>query len=339
VILRIYIASTPYHLLVIGALQIGQEDTSAVVMYDDQYEFLAHVGGIASLFPNLKVEPLQPYDRSMRLGRALKSRISAHTILRRIKDTDSPELYFCCPTRRDVLRVAYSLKGSVPIHFVEDGLDAYLPHGITKPDEGGTVKQSITRWINGFPSPDSFDTTMVMEYEKFHLLFPAIRRSTIPIQQVKQIEHSWFVGSVKRMRTLTDKLTPDDTPTDIWFPSLSVHLQDVSSYVRSVERQLAAVRAESTQSVCAVKCHPREENQELLLGLNSLEMIHYPPWLPAELLLHKFDPGCTIRTGLSTFVLSSMIVSPGRAVWLDSSVNQEYRDSFNRWEKSLRSVF
>jgi hypothetical protein len=338
VTLRIYIASTPYHLLLIGALQVGMHDTEAVVMYDDQYEFIAHSGSIAALFPNLRVEMLQPYDRSSRWARALRSRISANSILKRIKHSENPELYFCCPTRRDVLRVAHCIKDSVPVHFVEDGLDAYFPHGVTKPREGGHVQRYGARLINGFASPASFDATTVMKFQSFHLLFPEIRRPTIPLDQVERIEQSWLSTSVIRLRSITDKLTPAATPTDVWLPSLSVHISDISAFLASLEQQLAAVRAESAARVCAVKCHPREESPELLAGLGSLPVIQYPSWMPAELLLHRFDPSCIIRTGLSTFVLSSKIISPERVIWLDSSVSDEYADRLKRWDKLIGSA-
>jgi hypothetical protein len=317
---------------------VGAHDTEAVVMYDDQYEFIAHSGSIAELFPNLRVEMLQPFDRSSRWARAFKSRISANSILRRIKHSENPELYFCCPTRRDVLRVAHCLKDSIPIHFVEDGLDAYFPHGVSKPQEAGLVKRYGTRLINGFASPDLFDATTVMKFESFHLLFPEIRRPTIPLDQVERIEQPWLTTSAARLRSITDKLIPAASPTDVWLPSLSVHIRDIPAFLGSLEQQLAAVRSESADRICAVKCHPREESQELLAGLASLQMIQYPSWLPAELLLHRFDPSCIIRTGLSTFVLSSKMISPDRVIWLDSSVNDEYADRLKQWDSLIATA-
>jgi hypothetical protein len=336
---RIYVASTPYHLLLVGALQIGAGDNPAILMYDDEYRFIRNSGAIENAIPNVSVELLRSFDRSSRLQSVIRSRASANAILRQVRSaSEGAELFLCCPTRRDVLRVAHCLKLSVPIHFVEDGLDAYLPHGITKAPKSGFLRKLGTRLVNGFPPPTEFDSAAVMKFEQFHMLFPEIRRDSIPYSRVSTIKAEWFVEATRRLQPMVEDFLPDASPTDIWFPSLSVQMADVSSYLTSLEGWIDTVQSSSSVSKCAVKCHPREQNTELLSGLDSLDVVRYPPWIPAELLMHKFDPHCKIRTGLSTFVLSSKILAPDRVIWLDSSVRPEYRDKLKRWDDAIRTV-
>jgi hypothetical protein len=334
---RIYLASTPFHLLVIGALQISTGDAPAVIMYDDEYGFISHLGSINRACPNAEIELLRPFERSNRLSRVIKSRKGAKAILRRVKSSSGKvELFTCTSTRTDFLRVAHLLKESIPVHFVEDGLDAYLPHSSTELYRRGNFLQHYgTRLVNGFPSPDVWDNTTTMEFKRFHVLYPEICRSTIPQDRIECIEPSWFRQSVDRFNDICHDLVTTSSPTDVVFPSLSVHMPDVSFFLESLRQWVATVRSQAPNSICAIKLHPREFDEELMLGIDELDVIRYPSWIPAELLVHYLDPRCRITMGLSTFILSSKILAPERIILLDSSVKREYVRFFRDWDESI----
>ena len=336
--MRIYVASTPYHLLVAAALQISTHDMPAVLMYDDEYGFVKHVGSLGSAFPGASVRILPSYERSSRLGRVIGSRRSANAILRTIRAAEGPvKLFVCCPTRSDLLRTAHRLRGKVPTVFVEDGLDAYLPHSSNvRYERVNLVHHLGTRLVNGFPSPDVFDNTTVLDFQEFHVLLPELFRGTIDRNRIKPIAAQHFREGVSRLQCLTDPHVPDGvTPTNAWFPSHSKYLGGGRNLLRMIAEWSQGTMGASTSAVCVVKLHPRETSSELREGIGDLPLIEYPSWIPAELLLHRMDERCHIRMGLSTFVLSSKILKPSRQMEVDVSVEDEYFDVLRSWDDSI----
>lgn len=333
---RIYSAITPYHLLLVGALQVASGDAPSIVMFRDESGFLGHVGTITSALPNVQLELLEPLNGSSKWQRAIKFRRSGNALLASVRALrGDAELYTFNSTGWDILRAVHQLKGTIPVHFVEDGLDAYLPHSSHPYVSSSLLRHYGKRVLNGVPPPAYSDMTRTMRFDRFHLLFPDICRSTIPLERVQRIQGAWFRESVERFSMITDRFLPDVSPTDIYLPGLSDSTTDASSVVSLIEEWLTSIRATSPGSVCAVKLHPRERNRELLSRLDCLDLIRYPNWIPAELLVHSLDPLCRIRAGLTTFILSSKILVPERRIWLESSINHEYADTLKQWDSSI----
>jgi hypothetical protein len=336
--MRIYIASTPYHLLLVGALQSEDRDKEAYVFYDDEVGFLARLAGPIDFFPNVALKIVRPFERhSSRLGKVIKSRSNARRIRQRIRQVTNPELYLFSATRRDVLRLMHLINGSVPAHYVEDGLDAYLPHSSqTKYVRGNVIQHYGNRIANGFPAPRVFDMTTATKFDSFHLLFPKFRRSSIPFDKTEKIHEGAFKQAVERLRESIDEFLPDRTPTHIVFPSHSSQISNVSEYLSSVKQWIADAKSTYPDNVCAIKLHPRESNNEIITGLSALEVVLYPSWIPAELIVHRLSPTCEILTGLSTFILSSSIIMPQRRLVLDETVSPEYARLFRIWDEPRR---
>jgi hypothetical protein len=340
---RIYIASSPYHLLLVTALQVGNGDAPAIVVYYDDSGFLGHVGSIDDALPNVSFEEIrsgQNYPSTLEKWRPIvETRKGADLIRRHIRALDgNVELYPCNGARRDILLTSYRVKGSIPIHFVEDGLDAYFWHSTKPYSRRSLIHHYAWRLVNGHPMPDVFDTTTTLTYEKFHLLIPELRRSTIPLEKVEQIESPWVKEAADRLSKCVEPYVPSMSATDVLFASFSLNIDDIPSFVASVERWVNAVKSESIHRKCAVKLHPRESNSELIFGLKSLDLVLYPAWIPAELLIKYLDPNCRMTMGLSTFILSSNILSPGRRVRLDSSVPTAYADKLMEWDDAITTM-
>jgi hypothetical protein len=339
--MRMYVASTPYHLVVATALQIAAEDAPALLMYDDQYGFARHVGNLEAAFPNVSIRLLPPYEVSTRLGRVVGSRRSARVIVRSIRESpESVELFAFTPTRADVLRTAHRLRGRVTTVFVEDGLDAYLPHSSTERYARVNLVHHVgTRLVNGFPSPEIFDNTTILDFKEYHVLLPELCRSTIDQSRVRPIAAQDLRAGVTRLRSLTDRFVPDGPPpTDAWFTSHSKYMGGGSNLLGMIGEWSTEARQESEAAVCAVKLHPREDSAALLRGVMQLPVVNFPSWMPAELLLHRVQENCRIRMGLSTFVLSSKILRPTRRTEMDVSIASEHLKILRTWDDSIEAV-
>jgi hypothetical protein len=337
---RVYHACSPYHLILVGALQVGLGDVPATIIYHDQHGFLDQLGPIADAFPNVQLAPFHPRLGSTRWSQAQEFRKSANLMYRLLREGPSDaELYTCNSTGWDLRRSVQRLNGAFPVHYVEDGLDAYLPHS-SHPAEKHGLGRYYANWmlyrvLYGVAPPDFYDMTAMVKFDKFHVVFPEICRSTIKQAQVERIERSWIEQSVERLGLVINYDLTKLSPTHVYFPGLSSHSTSPSELIDSIANWAASVRAQSPDNVCAVKLHPRERNQEAFSALDSQGIGQYPAWIPAELVMPSLTPGATMKMGLSTAILSSRVLCPDRTILLDASVKKEYADVLMRWDDAI----
>ena len=129
---------------------------------------------------------------------------------------------------------------------------------------------------------------------------------------------------------------PLNSITDVLLLDHSDRMPDVRRCLDDVLTWIQTVRDRHPTGTPRVKAHPRETDQALLQAVRELDDVALPHWLPVEIYANCFQPNATIHCGLTTFIVSSRILIPGRLVLLNGEVLPEHAEILTNWDPRVR---
>lgn len=145
--------------------------------------------------------------------------------------------------------------------------------------------------------------------------------------------------SLKGATEIMDKVLPLEPPersiTDLVLLANSERMAEPARYLADV---LASVRSPTFgdgSGTVALKAHPRERNPAFITQLASHADYAIPNWVPVELVSGWLSPEVRVHCGMTTFILTSKKLLPGRCVYLDASVPVGHARSLGRWDPAI----
>jgi hypothetical protein len=333
---RVYVAFTPYHLILTRAMQLGYDGAPALLIIADE-------AGISGIIPEMldipgvfRIVRLRPIERHSQWLSASISRLNARIVVKEVRrhSTASDAIYIFNGARPEALALHRRFRLTRKFHYVEDGLNAYLrqdqPHV-------GVLKRVAYYCAYGAPHPHTTDLISMFPFAKYHYLVPELARPEAPPSKIEPIREQMFIDAVESL----SKLTPDDELTSrishLWFLAHSDGIADVPEYLQAIRRWVADIRMKDANATPGVKPHPRERNAAFLTGIKSSEwgVAALPHQMPAELMTSDLDRDCIIRSSLSTFVVTSRLLLPGRTIELESSPAQGVLEKLTAWDSGI----
>ena len=97
------------------------------------------------------------------------------------------------------------------------------------------------------------------------------------------------------------------------------------------------VTSNDSHAVPGVKPHPRERNESFLASIASIDFraVALPHQMPAELMASRLSKDCVIRSSLSTFVVTSRFLIPGRKIELESVPAKGAFEKLTAWDSGI----
>jgi hypothetical protein len=328
--MRIYFTFSSYHLLLASALQQQAGDPEACIVYADESGLLRQRPEALRLLQKTHVELLPPMDRSFRardLWEQRANRLRAQSIVGRYAGTGD-EIMVCNSTRPETQWLKGRVGKRYALHYVEDGLDAYA--AVNKRPVSPT--REAAHWVvYGRRHPSVTDMLLRLPFESYHVLFPGLFRLQVDPRRIVPIDEEVLRRQVEQLGQLIG-IEPDENAPFTHFRALrhTERIADVPAYVAEACTWARKVRGVGGRA--AVKAHPRETNVQLLRALREIGATELPRELPAEVLTRLLSPDCSITCGLSTFVLTSRIMLPGRRVYLEGAVDRALADRLAAWD-------
>ena len=333
---RVYVAFTPYHLILIRALQMGYQGTPALVVVADEARISQIIPEILDIPGVTRVVRLRPIERHPQLLSALTARFNARVAIRAVRkySNATDPIYVFNGGRSETLALYKALRRSRSFQYVEDGLNAYLPRADLRVS---TFKRAAFYGAYGAPHPHSADLISMFPYAKYHYLVPELARSEAPAAEIENVQEQMFVEAVRFLSGLLPTDTRTERITHLWFLANSDVVADVPEYLGQIERWATDIRREDPNAVPGVKAHPREQNSVLLGGIqsNGSGVLTLPHQLPAELLAPDLNEGCVIRSSLSTFVVTSRFLINGRKIELEPDVPEDAFKKLSAWDAGI----
>jgi hypothetical protein len=332
--MRVYVAFTPYHILLLRALQIGAGDQDAALIFADEADILRHEPGFLEPLGALTTHHLLPFGRGSDIGacaRARLNRVRMRKLLPQILP-EPGEVFLFNSLRPETWLIDKWAPERTRIHYVEDGLDAYFPCNVW---EIPALRRILHRWAFGGPHPNSLDMTRAFPYAAYHVIAPDLARTPEPRVV---IEDEWLVRALSEFQPMV-RISPDaPLVSDLLVLAHTERLSGPSAYLAQLEHSITAIRNRFPASVVAVKAHPRERNKAFLEYATKLSDVVFPSWLPAELIAPALRPDCRIFCGLSTFVVTSRSLLPNRTILLDhTSIDSEWLRRLQDWDPAIRA--
>jgi hypothetical protein len=317
---------------------MGTEDDDAgyVVCYADEAGLLDAAPAFLSSLPNATVCHLATLGSVSNWRLAQTTRANAELIADACRsDGGDGAVYIANGIRPDVLRFA-ARNPMVQFEYVEDGLDAYLPHSVARADlTDRRFFRHVSKRLLGFQRPESWDMQTALPYQHFHFLRPDLARTEIPDSRLSQISPKAFVSSVSRFARHVTGSMPSRPATDIYFIRNTESVPDQNRYLDDVRRWSETVSAAGEERVAGIKPHPREADQRFLRRLSNEGITLYPHWVPGELLVPFLDEKCRMYSGLSTFILTSKILLPQRSILLERSIDARWLAILQQWDDNI----
>jgi hypothetical protein len=335
-----YLAFTPYHLILVGALQLAADDPPARVCYADEAGFLERYPEVAEALPNMEWTFLRTTDQSSRISLPVKSQLNARAIVNsvRISAQHDGTVYVFNGTRPDVLRAAEVTRDRATFEYVEDGLDAYLPLNVEEEIVTGyRFRRHTARLLFGYWNPVRWDMVSTLPFSAYNVLFPELARINTEGSglALRQIDGDCFARSVARFSDTVRDVLPDCRATDVHFLPISKGMGDWARYLANLDTRIEQLREQITDARPAVKAHPREGNESFLEGLRRLRAVNLPHWIPAEMLLGCLSSPCRITCGVSTFVMTSKKLIPTRQIRIEGSLDDASCAFFREWDPTI----
>jgi hypothetical protein len=331
---RIYLAFTPYHVLLALALQHRDDNPDACVLFADEAAFLSHAPGIAAALrkhvelrtaPTLEAYPPREYP--------VRSRLAARWARRFVEAAGPPrEIFVSNGLRPESQRLFRSLKGRTSFKFVEDGFDSYIA---VNRDDVARWHRAAHRMLCGSIRARSHDMVSAFPYESYNVIAPEFCRA--PATLIDPIP----VESLRRATEIMQAALPLPAParpiTDLYLLANSERMPDPVGYVGEMRAWVAQRVADDPTTYIAVKAHPREKDRRLMAAVHDLGDYTIPHWVPAELLTGHLNPSGSVHCGLTTFIVSSRQLLPQRRLYLDQTVRPEHVEIVQRWDPTITS--
>jgi hypothetical protein len=341
--MRVYVAFTPYHLLLIGAIQAQDGDPDAIVFFSDEAGLTAVLPDIAAALPGVEVEMLPALESVRGLRLTIQSRRNDARVRRMIRlRRGTIDRVFIFNGLRSEAQAAGGAAVNATQEYVEDGLDAYLPRSVALGAGSRSwllfhllrptprfVKLVARRLRAGFISTHS-----ALPYSCGHGLFPEALAAEFESRQITSLA---FTTSIQRFAPLAPQL-PVAEISDLYLAANTERVPDLIAYLDDVRAWAASVRVRNPDARLAVKPHPRERSSEFLELLRTLDIAVLPSRVPVELFTAALRPDCRIRTGPTTFVMTSQLVLPMRSIELESNSGDTHAELLRRWDPSITLV-
>jgi len=175
---------------------------------------------------------------------------------------------------------------------------------------------------------------VALPFSRYHMLVPELARVP-PDREVLGIPAACVGAAVEQLRPLLPLPVAPHTVTDLYLVAHSSRIADRRRYLAQLGHQIAATHERSQARVVAVKAHPRETDVILLSSLEATGAVVFPHWLPAELVVPSLRPDVDVHCGLSTFIVSSLMLMPRRRIHLDPSTEVAHADILRAWDPSI----
>jgi hypothetical protein len=332
---RAYLAYTPFHLLVSLALQHRDGRPRSTLLFGDEACILREAPALGQLLcEEFDLVLLPRVTGPLRvLGPVRSRRATRETLVAVGSLPDLRSLYIFNGQNRPALSVGKHYDGSVRFSYVEDGLDAYLPVNLRAV---GPIHRRLHVLAFGWSHPHLIDMTEALPFSHWNVLFPEATRVRVRPEEITPIPAECLRWAVERMQAGLPDL-------DVGRPVTHLYLLGVHPSGRSPDASMFAlrtwvnsVRHEQPSASLAVKPHPRETNRRLLDALHRIDGLEVlPSWMPAEMLAPSLAEGVTIRCDLTTFVMTSRVLLPGRVVELEPGVAIDAAAMLHRWDPTI----
>src|ERR1700677_4881094 len=125
--MRLYVAFTPYHILLVRALQIGAGDPDAALIFADEADILRHEPRFLGPLGTLTTHHLLPFGRGSDVGASARARLNRVRMRKLLPQIEAGEVFLFNSLRPETWLIDKWMPERTRIHYVEDGLDAYFP--------------------------------------------------------------------------------------------------------------------------------------------------------------------------------------------------------------------
>ena len=329
---RVYMAFTPYHLLLCLAIQDRDGYPNAKILFADEAGVLEHAAELGNVVRGLvDVQRAPTLERHPAWQYPIRCRILARSARQFLHATGAGEVYIANGVRPESQMLFRAHRSGLRFRFVEDGLDTYI--GSNRSNVAPS-RRLLHRTLCGSAHPSTGDMVEACSYASYDVIAPDLSRTPhelsrrIPTESIRRIADTLWPGLA---------LAPPSNPiTDIYLLANSERMPSVGRYMESIRARLKIANEDHSHTCVAVKAHPRERNRQLLTELEDLGAYVVPHWVPAELLVGILDPRVSVHCGLTTFVLSSRLLLPGRQLRLDESVSLAHTRILEQWEDADR---
>ena len=305
-----------------------------MVFYADDADILRHEPHFLDPLKSTTIHRLQAVTSYTSLSGCLRSRrnqwVMRTTLNEELKG--GGDVYLFNALKPETWPIRKWLPQSSRLHFVEDGLDAYMPYNVRNIS---WVRRSLFRSAFGCPHPNALDKTIARSYDTFHLVAPELSRTPEPMIAIRDI---WLQKAMSDFSSIVPVDSDQPIVTDLILLPHTESISDVDGFVSNLRRALARIRTDNSEAVLAIKAHPRERD-DLLLSLGaSMGDVCFPNWMPGELLAPSLHSECRIVTGLSTFIVTSRTLLPARKISLYGPVDPQSLDRLQSWDPSITTV-
>ena len=146
-----------------------------------------------------------------------------------------------------------------------------------------------------------------------------------------------FVDAVRSFSNTTPDVLEIDRISHLWFLAHSDSIADVPDQLRQIQVWAAEIRKNDVHAVPGVKPHLCERNLTFLSGINSIGcgVVILPYQIPAELMAPSLNQECVIRSSLSTFIVTSRLLLPGRKIELESDPSPAVFEKLSAWDSGI----
>jgi len=334
-VVRTYLASTPYHLLLSLALQERDGRPDAALIFSDEARILQRAPELGVLlgetFDVRSVPPLSGSSRILDPARARRSSVATLDALRSLGGTES--LWVFNGQTPPALAAGRHYGDSLRFEYVEDGLDAYLPVNLhqVKP-----LRRRLHAISFGSSHPHLIDMTAALPFSGWHVLFPDFCRLDVGLDRITPIPADALVNAIGRAATAVPQSGVPESITDLHLLGRTTPTHGAHSGIEAMRAWADSVRDRYPGASLAVKAHPLESDRATLKALEDVDDLQVlPSWVPSELLTSLLAPEVRIRCDLTTFIVTSRVLLPGRTVELESTVAAESARALLEWDPQI----
>ena len=182
---QVYVACTPYHLVLTRAMQMSNDATPALLILADE-------AGICTIIPEMldipgvfRIVRLRPIERHPQWLSASIARINARTAVNAVRKYCRPPdpIFFFNGARPEAFALHKHLRKSHSFHYVEDGLNAYLPQ---EQPHVSALKKVFFYCAYGSPHPQTTDLISMFPFAGYHYLVPDLHARRPPLRRLKR---------------------------------------------------------------------------------------------------------------------------------------------------------
>jgi hypothetical protein len=329
---RVYLAFTPYHLLLCLAIQERDGHPTAALMYADEAGLFEEHAAARKMLESVFNLRLMPRMGSVpHWKRPLSWRLGGPKARRIYDDLGWPATAFICNGLRPESRAVQRRNPQIILDYVEDGMDAY---STSNSIHLSPWRRLLHLLVLGIPHPLAADLMTALPFRQGHVLIPALARKDLS-GATNSIPAECLSWAVNALAVSIREPKGSERITDLYLMRHTERVGDIANYLEDVRKWTESIADSTRRRVAAVKAHPRESSERAVQVLSRLGVTVIPQNLPVELLVPTLSDSVAITCGLTTFVISSRLLLPGRRILLDDSVNELDVTLLRSWDPSI----